>query len=317
MTADINLDRLDLLRTLVCIVESRSLTGAAQVLGTSQPTVSRRLKQLERYWGMQLLQRSTHSLQLTVDGERCYQQAKDLLEQWAAMEASLRGSLLQLQGRLRVRVPTVFGQEKLIPALGGFMRQHPQVVVEWYLSDGMPDFVADGIDCCIRVGEVHAPHVVAIRMAWIDRIVVAAPSFLHQHTLPNAMGPADVQDLPWLAMDTFYRHTVQLRQRQTGATHSIDIRPCLVTDNLHTLCNAAVQGLGLAVVSAWAVAEHLHSQRLVQVLPDWYAAPLPLSLVYPHSPFPAARLKAFISSMREHFPMVEGMLPPDTPQEGG
>lgn len=307
---DSRFDRLDLLRTLVCIVEANSLTAAAQVLGITQPTVSRRLKQLERYWGMQLLQRSTHSIQLTADGERCYQQAKDLLEQWAAMEASLKGSHLQLQGRLRVRVPTVFGQEQLIPALAIFMRQHPQVVVEWYLSDGMPDFVADGIDCCIRVGEVHAPNVVAIRLAWIDRIVVAAPSLLQQLGVEPGADPAALQALPWLAVDTFYRNSIALQQRQTGQERTIDIRPSLVTDNLHALRNAAEQGLGLAVVSAWAVADQLHEQRLVQVLPDWHVSPLALSLVYPHSPFPAARLKAFVSTMREHFPMMEGMLSP-------
>src|SRR3546814_12152454 len=85
-------DRIELMQTFVRIVETCSLSAAAEQMKTSQPTVSRRLQTLERLLGLRLLQRSTHVMKLTEDGERCYAHAKDLLDSWKAMEADLRGT---------------------------------------------------------------------------------------------------------------------------------------------------------------------------------------------------------------------------------
>ena len=85
-------DRIELMQTFVRIVEAGSLSAAAKQLGTSQPTVSRRLQALERSLGIKLLQRSTHVMKLTEDGERCFAHAKALLDDWRAMEDDLRGT---------------------------------------------------------------------------------------------------------------------------------------------------------------------------------------------------------------------------------
>lgn len=104
------LDRIELLRTFVRIIDAGSLSAAAVQLKTSQPTVSRRLQALERSLGLQLLNRSTHRMQLTGDGERCYAYARDVLHSWADMEAELLGARDDPRGRLCVQVPHAFGQ---------------------------------------------------------------------------------------------------------------------------------------------------------------------------------------------------------------
>ena len=298
-------DRLDLLETFVRIVEAGSLSAAAQQQGTTQPTVSRRLQQLERLMGLRLLQRSTHVMNLTEDGERCYEHAKDLLERWRAIESDLRGVQDSPRGNLRVLVPSVFGQQQLIPPLVEFLSQHPDVSVEWLLHDRMPDFIAENIDCAIRIGAVDAPGLVAIRLAELPRIVVAAPGLLGDGPLPD--DPAALARLPWIALNTFYRNEVVLQHAQSGETQRFAIRPRLSTDHLHALCNAALAGLGVGIASAWAVADALSDGRLIQLAPDWSAQPLPISLVYPPARFRPARLRAFIQMMRDYLPQVPGV----------
>jgi DNA-binding transcriptional LysR family regulator len=298
-------DRLDLLETFVRIVEAGSLSAAAQQQGTTQPTVSRRLQQLERLMGLRLLQRSTHVMNLTEDGERCYEHAKELLERWHAIESDLRGVQDLPRGNLRVLVPTVFGQQQLIPPLVEFLNKHPDVSVEWLLHDRMPDFIAESIDCAIRIGAVDAPGLVAIRLAELPRIVVAAPSILADGPLPK--DPAALAQLPWIALNTFYRDEVVLRHAQRGETQRFVIHPRLSTDHLRALCNAALAGLGVGIASAWAVTEALADGRLVQLAPDWTAPPLPISLVYRPARFRPARLRAFIQVMRDYFPQVPGV----------
>lgn len=108
------IDRIDLLRTFIRIVDAGSLSAAATQLGTTQPTVSRRLQALERSLGLQLLNRSTHRMQLTGDGERCYGFARQVLESWGEMEAELLGARDDPRGTLRVQVPHAFGQNQLV-----------------------------------------------------------------------------------------------------------------------------------------------------------------------------------------------------------
>ncbi|WP_307140262.1 LysR family transcriptional regulator [Pseudoroseomonas cervicalis] len=298
-------DRIELLRSFLRIVEAGSLSAAAAQLGTTQPTISRRLQLLERMLGLRLLRRSTHGLALTEDGERCLAHAREVLDGWSVLEETLRGSREGASGLLRVQAPHAFGQDQLIAPLAEFLAAHPEVSVEWRLQDRMPDFIADGIDCAIRVGWVEEPSVVAVRLADVPRIVVAAPGLWGDGPPPQ---DAALRDLPWLALTTYYRDEVTLTRED--AALRFPIRPRLGTDSLHALRAAALAGLGAAIVSAWAVAEDLRLGRLVQLAPDWRAAPLPVSLVYPAGRLQPARLRHFIALMRERMPGLTGLEKP-------
>ena len=290
-------DRIELMQTFVRIVEAGSLSAAAQQLGASQPTVSRRLQTLERALGLKLLQRSTHVMKLTEDGERCFAHAKDLLDNWNAMEADLRGTQDDPEGTLRVLVPHAFGQEQLIVPLTDYLRRYPRITVDWLLHDRRPDFIAEGIDCAIQVGAVDNPSVVAIRLFDVPRIVVAAPEVFQGGNLPEH--PEDLRPLPWLAFSTFYREKVSLARQSNGETHHFAIRPRLSTDSLYALRNAARAGLGVGIISAWMAAADIEQGNLLRLVPEWYAPPQPVFLVYPYSRFYPAKLRLFLESIRK------------------
>ncbi|CAN7166424.1 LysR family transcriptional regulator [Variovorax sp. LjRoot290] len=298
-------DRIALMQTFVRIVEAGSLSAAAAQMGSTQPTVSRRLQVLERSLGVRLLQRSTHAMKLTEDGERCFERAKELLANWEAFEADLRGTGDEPEGSLRVIAPHAFGQSQLVEPLARFLRRYPRVTVEWLLHDDTQDFIANGIDCAIQIGEVSDPALVAIKLAEVPRIVVAAPSVLAGAPVPAH--PSELAGLPWLALRTYYRNEVTLTHAASGETHRFAIRPRMSTDSLLALRHAAVLGLGAGVGSAWLLTEDLAQGRLIQLAPQWCAAPLPVYVVYPHARFYPARLRRFVEAMREAMPAVVGM----------
>lgn len=303
-TAAMPADRIELIQTFVRIVQAGSLSAAAAQLGTTQPTISRRLQQLERSLGLRLLQRSTHAMKLTEDGERCYERALDLLAGWESFEFDLRGAAVQVEGSLRVVVPNAFGQKQLIGPLAEFMRRHPGIAVEWLLYDRVADFIEHGIDCAIQVGEVSDPSVVAIRLAEVPRMLTAAPSLLAQYPVPTH--PRELKAMPWLAIPQFYRRNITLRHSVTGEICELAFQPRLSSDSLYALSNAAVEGVGVVLCSRWMLTEHLAEGRLVQLFPEWEAATLPVSIIYPYARFYPARLRHFIETMREAMPAAVG-----------
>jgi DNA-binding transcriptional LysR family regulator len=297
-----------LVETFVRIVDAGSLSAAARALATTQPTISRRLKALEKSLGVRLLQRSTHAMKLTDDGMRCYARAKELIAGWQEFESEIRGAVDEPVGMLRVVAPHAFGQQQLVTPLAAYLARYPRMTVDWTLHDRTPDFIGEGIDCAIRVGDIQDPSVVAIRLGDVPRIVVAAPALLDGGALPAH--PDELARLPWIAVSHFYRDEVTLTHAERGETARLDIRPRLYTDNLYAMRNAVVLGVGAAIGSRWALREELEAGRLVQLVPEWQAAPLPIWLIYPPARFYPARLRRFIDIMRVAVPQAFGIVAP-------
>jgi DNA-binding transcriptional LysR family regulator len=289
-----SVDRLLLMQTFIRIVEAGSLSAAARQLGTTQPTVSRRLQTLERQFGQPLIQRSTHALRLTDTGQRALERAKALAAEWEWFEQSLRTEPAVPEGLLRVQVPHAFGQEHLVAPLVRALQAAPQLRVDWLLNDATPNFIEQGLDCAIRVGGTAEGAVVAIPLAQVPRVLVASPALLQGRTPTE---PDEIADLPWIAISTFYRQELQL-ERDDGVRQRVAIRPVLATDSLYATREAVRLGLGAALQSGWAVRQDIAEGRLVHLLPRWRGTPLPVHLLYPNPPAPSARLRYFIEAMR-------------------
>lgn len=296
-------DRIELMQTFIRIVESGSLSAAAMRLNTTQPTISRRLQALEKLLGLKLIQRTTHAFKLTDDGERCYAHARQLLETWHALADELTGASDAPAGTLRVRAPHAFGQDQMIAPLAEYLRRYPQVNVEWMLNDHSPDFIADGVDCAIQVGTQLDPALVAILLAEVPRIIVASPELLAAH--PSITGVEQLTDLPWLALSTFYRNEIVLSRGEQEKVN-LAIAPRLSSDSLYAIQRAARSGLGIAIVSAWIVQDDLTSGKLVHLLPEWQASPLPVYLIYPWASYYPARLRTFLAMMKAVMPGLTG-----------
>jgi DNA-binding transcriptional LysR family regulator len=295
-------DRIALLQTFVRIVEAGSLSAAAPLLGATQPTISRRLRALEESLGVQLLQRSTHGMRLTADGQRCYERARSLLAEWAAFEADIGSAGAEPEGLLRVAVPHAFGQDKFVAPLTEFLKAHPRITIDWLLVDEVADALSRGIDCAIQVGEPTDPAVVAVRLAEVRRIVVGAASLLAGGAVPQE--PEALSSLPWLALRTYYRTDLVLSHAVTRESRRLSLRPRFSTDSLYALRSATLQGLGACAASAWLVAEDLARGDLVQLAPAWQPAALPIWITYRHAQHYPSRLLQFVAAMRAAVPEI-------------
>ncbi len=300
-----NFDRIELMRTFIRIVESGSLSAAAKQLNTTQPTISRRLKALEYSIDGRLIHRTTHQLKLTELGQQYYAGARQLLANWDAFESDVSGAALAPEGKLRVMAPHAFGQDLLVKPLSDFMRCYPKLKVEWQLHDdrSLTDFIAHDIDCAIQVGEVRDDNLVAIHIADIPRIVVAHPGLLDEMD-DLSDNPEYLQAYPWLALQTFYTQHVGLTHIHSGERRDITFSPRFFTDSLYALRSAAVNGLGIGVGSQWLLDEEIRQGRLINVLPNWRADPLPVFVVYPYANFYPAKLTAFVTFIREQMANV-------------
>lgn len=303
------IDRIELMRTFIRIVEAGSLSSAARQLDTTQATVSRRLQSLESMLGSRLILRTTHAMKLTDDGERCYQHARQVVDAWLALEDEMSIADDRPVGVLRVRAPHAFGQQQLLGPLVSFLQRYPQLAVEWMLNDKTVDFLSDNIDCAIRVGAEVDPATVSVLLAEVPRSLVVAPELLSRY--PALALPQDLSQLPWVAISTFYQHEVELQHQEDSRELSFGIVPCLSTDSVYVARNTALAGLGAAIVSSWAVTEDIAAGRLVEPFPQWRASPLPVHLVYPWARYYPTRLRKFLDLMREVMPQVAGMQRPE------
>ena len=303
------IDRIELMRTFIRIVEAGSLSSAARQLETTQATVSRRLQSLESMLGSRLILRTTHAMKLTDDGERCYQHARQVVDAWLALEDEMSIADERPVGVLRVRAPHAFGQQQLLGPLVSFLQRYPQLAVEWMLNDKTVDFLSDNIDCAIRVGAEVDPATVSVLLAEVPRSLVVAPQLLSRY--PALAMPEDLSRLPWVAISTFYQHEVELQHQEDSREISFGIVPCLSTDSVYVARNTALAGLGAAIVSSWAVTEDIAAGRLIEPFPQWRASPLPVHLVYPWARYYPTRLRKFLDLMREVMPQVAGMQRPE------
>ena len=153
------------------------------------------------------------------------------------------------------------------------------------------------------------PATVTVLLAEVPRCIVASPTLLQR--FPDVVEPSSLSALPWIAISTFYQHEVVLTHPESEQTESIAIASRLSTDSLYVAKNAALAGVGVAVVSSWTVEEELANGSLVELLPQWQTAPLPVHLVYPWARYYPIRLRKFLDLMREVMPQIAGMRQPE------
>lgn len=173
------------------------------------------------------------------------------------------------------------------------------------LNDKSPDFISDNIDCALHVGPDIDPSVIAVELAEVPRIVVASPELLARH--PPVEDIDSLAALPWVALSTFYRREVTLHHIGSGERQAFTVLPRLSSDSLYAIRRTILNGLGVGMISAWAVEEDLREGRLVQLLPQWQAPALPVYLLYPWARYYPARLRRFLELMKAVMPELAGM----------
>jgi len=302
----LNMNRLQL---FVSIVESGSLTRAAQSLGVTKAMLSLNLKQLEAELGVSLLTRTTRSLALTDAGTRFHANCVQLLSQAQAAIDEARSSHAALAGTLRVTSTAEYGAYMVVPALAAFARRHPGLRVDFSASSGLADLVSDRFDLALRLGSLRDSSYRAALMAQYSTVPVASPAYLARHEAPQS--PHDLQDLDGIFHARF-EGALTWTCAQTGATtQTAHPRQRVVADHAAAMRAFALAGAGVALLPDWLVAGDLAEGRLLALL-EGHALPRQgVYAVYPNTRHIPAKVGTFIGFLRAYLdnPALAGLEP--------
>ena len=289
--------KLDGIATFVAVAEAGSISEAARRLRLAKSVVSGRLAELERSLGTALVHRTTRRLSLTEDGtaflERAARIAREV-EEAAADLAERRGTLA---GPLRIAAPVTFGRLHLGPALYPFLARHPRIELTLELDDRRVDAAADGYDAVVRHGAVADTRLVAWRLAPSRRVLVAAPSYLARSGVPTTVAELERHH------GIFYTNRGVADWRFQGADGAVVVRGrvALQVNNGDVMRDAAIAGLGLALLPSFLVADACRSGALRVVELEAEPESEFVYIAHPEGRRPSAKLRALAQCLRDAF----------------
>jgi DNA-binding transcriptional LysR family regulator len=291
-------DRLDGLQAFLRVYDARSISAVARDLGVSQPTISKRIKEVEAHYGVQLFTRSTRTIHPTADATRLYEHARRIYDEVELAETSVGRRSQRVGGLLRITAPSFFGRVHIVPRLARFYALHPQVRIDIRLTDQIVDLVAAGIDVGVRIGELSSSSMVARRIGMARQVMIASPDYLARKGEPRI--PEDLTRHDCILYSGFRGPDRLILESEFGR-RVVPVTGILHLDSADAMRAAALAGIGLAVIPAWDIDQAVADGKLRIVLPDYPAASLPINVIYPETKWLAPRTRSFIDFMIGEF----------------
>lgn len=288
-------DLLSQMATFVRVVESGSLSKAARRLGLSLPAVSRQLAALEVELGVELISRTTRRLKVTEAGERYYTRCRRVLREVEEAQGSVREG--EPRGPLSIAAPISFGLSQIAPRLPALVARHPGLRVDLRLEDQIVDLIGEGVDVSVRVGLAppEGAALVARTLMIFRQAVVASPAYLRRRGVPKepaALARHDaLMPLPPLGPPGVWRFW------RKGVEAQVEIAGAFRSNAPHALREAALAGLGVALLPEWLIEGDVASGALRPLLGDWSAMPVNVLALHRAELRHSACVRAFL----EHF----------------
>ncbi len=293
------------LHWLTVLAQQGSYTAAAARLGVSKAAMSQHIADLERTAGVTLVRRTTRSVRLTEAGQRLVDSTRASFEQIAQSFAEVRDLAGVPRGLLRVTAPVAFARQQLVPRLPDFLREYPEVRLELDLSDRLISLATEGFDLAIRHTAAPPDTHVAWTLCATRSVLVSSRGYLRRRGVPaspedllthNCLHYPRAQDTPaWSFEPVGPQHANE--QRVT-----VPVSGSLSANNSEALRDAALAGLGIALLPDFSVQASLQTGKLVQVLPQWRpvgAFAEQLYAIRPYSAHVPRALTAFVAFLRQ------------------
>ncbi|GLP89903.1 LysR family transcriptional regulator [Gluconobacter frateurii] len=287
------MDRIDLFRIFARVVETASFTRTADTLKMPRSTISVAIQELETRVGTRLLARTTRSVSVTPDGAAFYDHCLRIVTEVEEVEALFSQDAVRPQGVLRVNIPGRIGRLIIAPALPDFLESYPGIDIELGMTDRAVNLIEDGIDCVLRVGPLQDSGLVGRKICDLELINVASPDYIRRFgspTCPDDLGQhhviryasptsGRVEDWEWV---------------ENGEVRLKPVKGRVTVNSAEASIACCLSGLGLIQIPAYDVKNHLAAGDLVEVMPDWRAEGLPMTILYPHRKHLSRRVQAFV-----------------------
>lgn len=287
------MNKLDLLKTFARVTELASFTQASDSLGLPKSTVSEHVRLLEELLGARLLQRTTRKVQATQDGLLLYARCKDMLDQMDELESLFRQDHSVLRGRLRIDLPTVVAREYVLPHLHEFNDLYPHIELEISATDRRVDLVQEGFDCVLRVGELPDTSLVGRPLGTFRQGNYASPAYLQRYGTPQTLADLAQHRLVHYVRTLGSRSTGFEYQRD-GKTECIAMAGTVTVNNAICYTAACLAGFGIIQAPVAGMRDSLDRGELVEVLSEWVAAPMSVTLLYAHRRNLPQRVRVFM-----------------------
>ncbi|MCK1790752.1 LysR family transcriptional regulator [Pseudomonas violetae] len=291
------MDLFQAMTVYVRVVETGSMTAAAQQCAMSTTMVGNHLRALEQRLGVRLLNRTTRRQRLTEFGTAYYQRCLEVLGLVADSERLAEQSQDTPSGTLRITAPLTFGTEKLAPALSEFALRYPQVKLDVMLSNGRPDLLENGLDVAFRLGAIEPSNVIARPLIDYTLTMCASPGYLARRGTPQT--PEDLQQHDCLAFaypagDDW--QSVEKHWRLSGPEGEVlvAVSGTLLINSSAALHQAARTGMGIVMLPDALVGLDLASGQLVALMPDYQLPSRPMSLIYAQDRYRLPKLRHFV-----------------------
>jgi DNA-binding transcriptional LysR family regulator len=271
---------LDALLVFGKVVESRSLSKAAALLGMPKSTVSRKLTKLEADLGIKLLRRNTHQFTVTDLGKQVYAHAVTILNEANGVRALVEGSRQEPQGELRVAIPVFVGIDYASRVGATFLQRYPHSRLDIRLVDNMVDPVRDGFDVVFGTGPLQDSTLIARKVFDLDLFLCASAGFVERLTEPLDV-PAQLNQMPFIDFGFCGPRKLVIAKNNRRIEMSPRVRAR--ANNFQVCKQYILQGLGIGAMPTQIICtDELHDGSIVPVLPDWKPVPLEVHMIYPH-----------------------------------
>ncbi|MGR3806628.1 DNA-binding transcriptional regulator, LysR family [Pasteurella testudinis DSM 23072] len=277
---------LNALKIFVHVAQAGSFSAASQKSGIPITTISRKTKELEQQLGVQLLERSTQGVGLTVQGQQLYEQVNFSLETVDNAARNLLGNEQALKGKLRLSMPQAFGL--FWDLLHDFQTQYPDIDVHVVASNRKVDLIADGFDVAVRIGTPDTELMIVKPMMKLQLKLVATPDFIATHGKPSV--PDELQHYPLCA----WVETTDITAAWALGEQRTTIKPKFSCNDYIHLRHWLLQNNGIGDLPDMLAKPMIASGELVEILPDYPFSVFMVHLIYPQYRHPSAIVRAFV-----------------------
>lgn len=284
------MDTLLSLRVFAEVAEHKNFSAVADRLNISPAMTSKHVKHVEARVGARLLNRNSRNVSLTEAGAEYLQTIRPLLDGLAEAEAQLTTDSLSPRGTLRMSMPVWMSNPAFANILAAYHQQNPHVTFDIDLSGRKINMVEEGIDLALRVAFKLDDGLIARKLGDVTFQMAAAPAFLDSFGRPET--PDDLNDAPMLA----YSQVAADGRIKFGGEKGVDLklRPILVSSNESILHQAAVAGMGFAMLPNWAAQNDVKGGQLETILPETVWPKLPIQAIYADRSYLPAKVRSFL-----------------------
>jgi DNA-binding transcriptional LysR family regulator len=286
------------LRVYIAVIETGSLTRAAQRLGSCKSVVSKSIQQLELELGSSLIIRTTRRISVTEAGASFFEVCRNMTRLADEAMSIVSPSPDDLRGTLRIASSVEYSAIVLAPVLARMRIAHPRLRIEMLSGDRMIDMVAEGVDVAIRLRALADSNHRAVRIGEYSKWLVASPDFVSHNVLP-----ADIRDaanLPFVGLSVLPNPSRCNLHRAGRDSLEIEFVACLIADTAYTCRAAVAAGAGIALLSDFTVHADIAARRLVRVYADWSGNAAPIHALLPPGKHTQSKVRALIDMLRAH-----------------